>query len=172
MMFAGQSDVNKHVKIHTEDAETRIPRPSWVCTVPIYSRAVSQDPMSQGWMRRHMAKHKARGHLKGLEKHPEPVQSLLEPIEQDIHGPDVENATIDEMQDEVEVVESSNDHNSMLKLLENGRMEDILFNGRNLFSVNHRASIKKENAVYQSMLPLSISLIRQKADIPQANIQQ
>ncbi len=119
-----------------------------------------------------MAKHKARGHLKGLEKHPEPVQSLLEPIEQDIHGPDVENATIDEMQDEVEVVESSNDRNSMLNLLENGRMEDILFNGRNLFSVNHRASIKKENAVYQSMLPLSISLIRQKADIPQANIQQ
>jgi hypothetical protein len=62
----------------------------------------------------------------GSGKHPEPVQSLLEPIEQDIHGPDVENATIDEMQDEVEVVESSNDHNSMLKLLENGRIEDTL----------------------------------------------
>ena len=80
-----------------------------------------------------MTKHKARGHLKGLEKHPEPVQSLLEPIQQDIHGPDVENATIDVMQDEVEVVESSNDHNSMLKLLGDSRMEDILFNGRSLF---------------------------------------
>ena len=38
-----------------------------------------------------------------------------------MHGPDVENAMIDEMQDEVEVVESINDHNSMLKLLEDGR---------------------------------------------------
>jgi len=95
-----------------------------------------------------MAKHKARGHLKGLEKHPEPVQPLLEPMKQDIHGPDVVNATIDEIQDEVEVVESSNDNNSILKLLEDGRMEDILFKGRDLFSVNHRASIKNENAVY------------------------
>jgi hypothetical protein len=126
IMFARQSDADKHAKVHTEDAKIRIPRPSWVCTVPMCSRAVSQDPMSQGWMRRHMAKQKARGHLKGLEKHPEPVQSLLEPIEQDIYGPDVENATIDEMQDEVEVVESGNDHNSMLKLLENGRIEDTL----------------------------------------------
>jgi hypothetical protein len=34
-------------------------------------------------------------------------------MKQDIHGPDVENATIDEIQDEVEVVESSNDNNSI-----------------------------------------------------------